>query len=199
MRLSTANRAHPPKLLLAVAAVTIVAGPFALAAPAGGATTTRVTAQDVALQPSASCRFGDINVTYTATDAETQSATFSAADGTTLAAFDTAAFQADFTGTESILTEADAPPPAGTVVAVHVAIGTTPAEAATTGEFFILYQCDSERTDRGGTNTVLATCVGAYGSCPTTAAEALAGFGNLVPAPGGTPATPLVATPLFTG
>ncbi len=181
------------------ALVVIVIATFTVAAPAGGATGTTVTAQGVALQPSASCRFGDVDVTYAATGAETQSATFSAADGTVLHHFDTAAFQPDFVGTEHVLTEADAPPAPGTVVAVHVAIGTTPAQATTTGEFFVLYQCDSERTDKGGTNTVLATCVGPYGTCPTTAAEALAGFGNLVPAPGNPPATPLVAIPLFTG
>ena len=177
-----------------------LAAPAALAGPAGGqATGTAVTAQGVALQPSASCRFGDVDVTYTAQGAQTQTATFSAVDGATLATFDTDAYQPDFVGTEHILTEADTPPAPGSVVAVYVAIGTTPPEAGTTGEFFVLYQCDSERSDKGGTNTVLATCVGPYGTCPTTAAEALAGFGNLVPAPGATPATPLVATPLFTG
>lgn len=186
----------------AVAALVVGAalGPFLAVGPAGSQAATTVTARGVALQPSASCRFGDVDVTYAAQGAQTQTATFSAADGTELTTFDTAAYRADYVGTESILTEADTPPAAGTVVAVYVAIGTTPAQASTTGEFFVLYQCDSERSDRGGTNTVLATCVGPYGTCPTTAAEALAGFGNLVPAPGGsTPATPLVATPLFTG
>ena len=194
----------PPHLARAAGRLAVlalaVAAPAVMASPAGGqGAGTTVTAQGVALQPSASCRYGDIDVTYAAQGAQTQTAVFSAADGTVLHSFDTDAYDPDFTGTEHILTEADAPPPAGSVVAVYVAIGTTPPEAGTTGEFFILYQCDSERTDRGGTNTVLATCVGAYGTCPTSAAEALAGFGNLVPAPGATPATPLVATPLFTG
>ena len=177
------------RAVLGAAAVTSV---LALSAgPAGGQGATTVTAQGVTLQPSASCRFGDVDVTYAAIGAQTQSATFSAADGTVLATLDGPAYLAGYTGTEHVLTEATTPPAPGSVVAVYVAIGTTPPEAATTAEFFVLYQCDQDKTSDGGTNTVLATCVGAFGTCPRTAAEALAGFGDLVPAP----ARPPAATP----
>lgn len=56
--------------------------------------------------------------------------------------------------------------PEGSVIGLYATIGTAPDTAATTAEFFILYRCSF------GGPTVLQTCYGPLGTCPTTANEA---------------------------
>lgn len=56
----------------------------------------------------------------------------------------------------------------GTIIGSYAYLGTTPPMTATTAEWFVLYECDTE-----GVSTVLYTCFGDYGTCPQTAAEAV--------------------------
>jgi hypothetical protein len=103
------------------------------------------------------------------------------------------------------------------VLGVYVSLGASPP-VATNGEFFLLYRCDSQRNDRGGANVVLETCFGDLGTCPKTAAEALAPETTTTTAPSSptapptddtnppedsvptaAPAAAVTATPKFTG
>jgi len=152
--------------LVGVAVAVVLA--LASATPAGAA--GPVTATGVSLSTSASCANGDIEVTYDARGVERQNVQFTAEGGATLDQFEHAAFDPHLHGKEYILTDAANPPATGTVVAVHVTVGTTPPSAATTAEFFVLYRCGGA----GGSSTVLDSCFGDYGSCPATADEGLA-------------------------
>lgn len=154
-----------------VAFALVVGTGFATPSPASAAGT--IDAQAIALAPSASCRYGDVDITYTAAGVTDASVSFTAADGSVLDAYADVAYQSDYAGTEHVLTETDAPAANGTILAVYVWVGTAPPSAATTGEFFVLYRCDGSSESGGGANEVLETCVGPYGTCPQSAAEAL--------------------------
>lgn len=130
-----------------------------------------VDAQSAALSVSASCSQGDIEVTYAGEGLERQWTRFTEESGTDLHSYDVNVYSPSHRGLEYILSQTDQPPPPGTVVAVHVSIGESPPNRATTGEFFVVYRCDTLPNDQGGNNVVLDTCVGPYGSCPLTAAE----------------------------
>ena len=161
-----------PAVLASVVALILVAGLVLVpSGPASAAGT--VQAQGVALAPSASCRYGDVDITYTAADATDASVSFTAADGQVLAGYAGPAYQPDFSGTEHVLTEADDATPTGTVLGVYVWVGSDPPSASSTAEFFVLYRCDATGNDEGGANEVLSTCVGPYGTCPQSAEEAL--------------------------
>jgi hypothetical protein len=97
--------------------------------------------------------------------------------GATLMSFSQGTGFANFSGTfvgYNFASPAWSVPP-GTLVALYATIGVLPPTAADTGEFFILYQCD--------TREVLLECFGDYGTCPQTAAEALAGGPSLLEIP----------------
>lgn len=164
------HRPRTARRSIAVAVLALIAAvvPGTRAAAAG-----TIVAEGVALASSASCTYGDVDLTYTATGVTDASLSFTAADGSVLASYAGAPFRADFSGTENVLSDADAPPPAGTVLGVYVWIGSAPPAAATTAEFFVLYRCDTDGNDKGGSNEVLSTCLGPYGTCPQTAQEAL--------------------------
>jgi hypothetical protein len=200
-----------------VAAVSLVIGAITasgvVATPAGASSV--VEAEGITLDISATCQQGNVNITYEAHGVQRQIVTFTAEDGTVLDLFDTPAYQPDYVGTEYILTKAGSQrgggqpvPDAGTILGVYVNLGESPP-VATNGEFFLLYRCDSRRNDRGGDNVVLQTCTGDLGTCPTTAAEALAPATtttstSTAPPPGpeappAGPARPVVVTPTFTG
>ena len=191
-------------LLVAVATVAVGAGP-------AGANPI-IEAQGVALAGSASCSWGDIDATYAATAVTDASLSFTAADGTVLESYAGDAYQSDYVGTEVIISETYDPPPAGSVVAVYAWIGQDPPSASTTAEFFVLYRCDDVGNERGGANEVLETCFGDYGTCPQSAAEALAPATTtttttaVATAPTTAPtvpvapaATPVAARPTYTG
>ena len=139
-----------------------------------------IDALGVTLPGSASCEFGDVDVEYAASGVDRQAVQFTAEDGAVLDRFETPAFQPDYVGVEHILTAVGAEPgtsqvvpAAGTRLGVYVQIGAGAPSAASTAEFFVLYRCTPEGNDDGGTNEVLETCVGDYGTCPRTAEEAL--------------------------
>ena len=195
------------RLLLVLSCLAVVGG--VLADPA--AANDRITAQGATMSPSANCTYGDIEVTYDASDVARQAVTFTSEDGTTLDSFETNAYQQTYSGLEYILSETATPAAAGTRLGVHVVIGTTPPQAATSAEFFVLYRCDGMANEYGGANEQLYTCYGDYGSCPATAVEAIAmmqsttttaapaSTSTTTGAPPATPATPVQANPAFTG
>lgn len=172
-----------------------------------------IDAQAIALDISATCERGNVNITYDANGVERQMVDFTSEAGTVLDLFETPAYDPDYDGTEYVLTKAGSnrggnqPVPAsGTVLGVYVTLGSSPP-SATNGEFFLLYRCDDQRNDRGGANEVLQTCVGDYGTCPKTAVEALAPATTTTTTeptttttvPAAPPATAVTAVPTFTG
>ena len=149
-------------LVLVVVAVLVAPG------PAGAQ--VQVVARGATLSTSASCAQGDIEIEYGGTGVDRQVTTFTAEDGRELHRYDVDAYAANHDGVEYILSQTRQPPAPGTLVAVHVTIGSSPADA-TTAEFFVGYTCDAAPNDQGGTNEVVYTCFGAAGTCPTTAQE----------------------------
>jgi hypothetical protein len=197
------------------ASIALVVSLAASAVPA--AASPIIVAQAIALDVSATCEHGNVNITYDANGVERQLVDFTSQTGTVLDHFETAAYDPNYEGTEYILTKAGSnrggnqPVPApGTVLGVYVTLGSNPP-SATNGEFFLLYRCDDKRNDRGGANEVLQTCVGDYGTCPKTAVEALAPATTTTapttttspPVPAAPPAAPpaaaVTAVPSFTG
>ena len=157
-----------PVLRLLAPMVLVVVGVLVAPGPAGAQ--AEVVARGAALSTSASCAQGDIEIEYAGSAIERQVTTFTAADGRELHRYDVDAYAATHDGTEYILSQTRQPPPPGTLVAVHVTIGSSPADAAT-AEFFVGYVCDSTPNDQGGVNEVVYTCVGVAGTCPTTAQQ----------------------------
>lgn len=149
-----------------VAAVGVLVGAAGLvggAPPASAASV--VTARGVALAPSASCTYGDVDIDYAATGAEAQTVQLSSDMGV-LDQFAVKAFRADYDGVEHILSQARPPLPApATDLTVYVTIGTNPPAPDTTAEFLITYRCTAAGNEAGGANQVLSTCFGAYGTC----------------------------------
>lgn len=184
------------------------------AAPA--AASSVVDAQAIELDISATCTQGNVNITYAADGIERQIVDFTSETGVVLDLYDTPVFDPNYVGTEYILTKAGSNrggnqpvPEPGTILGVYVTLGSSPP-IATNGEFFLLYRCDDQRNDRGGSNEVLQTCVGDLGTCPKTAAEALAPpttttttaaspSTTSTPAATAPPAQAVTATPTFTG
>lgn len=166
--------------------------------PATSAAAGTIVAEGVQLATSASCAYGDVDLTYAATGVTDASLSFTAADGSVLESYAGAPFRGEYSGTENVLSDAEVPPPAGTVLGVYVWIGSAPPAAATTAEFFVLYRCDAVGNDDGGSNVVLSTCVGPYGTCPQTAQEALEPTTTTTAGPS-TSAAPGTSTPPLSG
>jgi hypothetical protein len=196
----------------ALAAVVALAATSVLALVGPASASGVVAPRSIVLAGSATCAFGDVDISYAADGISRQEAAFTSQTGAVLDQFTSDAYRSSYDGTEHILTQAGverdgvrgAPaPPAGTVVGVYVTLGEAPP-AATNGEFFVLYRCDTTRNDRGGANEVLSTCVGAQGTCPQTAQQALAPA-TTAPTTASTVGTtptatrPVTAIPRFTG
>lgn len=181
---------HREVRLMAARRVVLAAAVAAIALAFGGSPAHAqgpVDAQDAELSSSASCAQGDIEITYTGSGVERQITSFTAANGADLHTFDVKSYAPAHNGLEYVLSQTATPPAPGTVVAVHVIIGTSPAKPATSGEFFVVYRCDAMPNSEGGNNVVLDVCVGPYGTCPSTAAQ----WADRPPVAS--------ATPLFTG
>ncbi len=164
-----------PRTLLLAAALLLLGGvlPADPAVPAVPprpvAQATPVQTRDIQLSASASCSQGDVEIFYAGQGLDRQTVRFSSEDGRDLHRFDVGVYAPVHDGREYILSQTRTPPPAGTVVAVYVTIGESPANPDTTGEFFLAYRCDTQPSSAGGTNTVIETCVGLVGTCPQTA------------------------------
>lgn len=126
------------------------------------------TAQGVALNASAGCTTGDLDLTLTTVGATREFGQATNLAGATLATFEQATtlgtFSGAFTGYQ-IGPFAPAQPPS-TLIGSYAYVGTTPPSSATTAEFFVYYNCS--------TRQVLLSCFGAYGTCPKTALQAQA-------------------------
>jgi hypothetical protein len=185
----------PSRALAHATAAAAVALTTVLLLPAPARAASNVDSRAAVLSKTASCSTGDIDITYGGSGIERQTTTFTSAAGT-LHHYDVAAFADTYDGVEYILSQTKAPPADGTLLAVYTTIGQSPPDATTTDEFFVAYTCDSTRNMSGGSNVVVATCVGSYGTCPKSVQEYLAA--NAAPAAPPAAALPLVA-PRFTG
>lgn len=134
-----------------------------------GAARAAATAQGVALNAGASCTNADLDLTLTTVGAERELGLATNVSGQTLRTFEQATpFLGTFSGTfvDYQISPLVPPQPAGTLIGSYAYVGTTPPTAATTAEFFVLYNCS--------TRQVLLSCFGPYGTCPQTAAQAKA-------------------------
>lgn len=85
--------------------------------------------------------------------------------GNTLMSFDQGSGFANFSGTFTGYNFSSPAwtVPAGTVVGLYAYVGSLPYSAATTIEWFIAYQCDTQQ--------IVFSCVGSYGTCPQNASS----------------------------
>lgn len=149
---------------IAITAVLVASG--VIATPAAAAET--VTAEGVALSADASCSNANLDLTFTSSDVDREAGKSSIVDGSEFSVFEQDSGLDDF-DSETYFGYGIglAPQPTGTVVGSYAYLGDTPPTAAGTAEFFVLYRCyDLEP------NSVLFTCFGDFGSCPSTAREA---------------------------
>ena len=150
---------------------------IALGAAAPWVAHAAATAQGVALNASAGCSRGDLDITLTTVVANRESWRATNLAGTTLVQAEVATSLSTFTGTFTgfqILFLAGQP--ANTLIGSYAYVGETPPAAANTGEFFVYYNCT--------TRQVLLACFGAYGTCPQTAQQAAALLASGIPALG---------------
>ena len=135
------------------------------------------TAQGVALNPSADCSRGDLDLTLSTADAHRESWLATNLAGATLVQGEGATGLANFSGTFPDFqigpTGFLVAQPANTLIGSYAYVGETPPSAANTAEFFVYYNCT--------TRQVLYSCFGAYGSCPQTAQSAAALTTSSVP------------------
>ena len=139
---------------------------LAIAAPwhAEGA----ATAGGVALDASADCSRGDLDITLTTAGASRESWLATNAAGATLVQGEGATSLGNFDGTFPDFrigpTGFLVAQPANTLIGSYAYVGETPPSASNTAEFFVYYNCT--------TREVLYSCSGAYGTCPQTAQAA---------------------------
>ena len=150
---------------------------IALGATTPGLAHGAATAQGVALNASAGCSRGDLDITLTTVAANRESWRATNLAGTTLvqaeAATSLSTFTGTFTGFQIVFLAGQ---PANTLVGSYAYVGETPPAAANTAEFFVYYNCT--------TRQVLLACFGAYGTCPQTAQQAAAALTLPIPALG---------------
>ena len=135
------------------------------------------TAQGVALNASAGCSRGDLDLTLTTVAANRESWRATNLVGTTLvqseAATGLSTFAGTFTGFQIVFLTGQ---PANTLIGSYAYVGETPPAAANTAEFFVYYNCTSRQ--------VLLSCFGPFGTCPQTAQQAAAALASQIPALG---------------
>jgi hypothetical protein len=128
------------------------------------------TAQGVALNASADCSRGDLDLTLSTAGANRESWLATNATGATLVQGEGATSLGNFSGTFAGFrigpTGFLVAQPPNTLIGSYAYVGETPPGASNTAEFFVYYNCT--------TRQVLYSCSGAYGSCPQTAQAAAA-------------------------
>ncbi len=143
---------------------------FALAIVAPWRADAAATAEGVALDASADCSRGDLDITLTTAGANRESWLATNAAGATLVQGEGATSLGNFDGTFNDFrigpTGFLVAQPANTLIGSYAYVGETPPSAANTAEFFVYYNCTTRK--------VLYSCSGAYGSCPQTAQSAAA-------------------------
>lgn len=175
------------KLLTAGITTTLVAIGLSTSIPSAHAASL-ATATSVGLSDSADCGHADLDLGIISGDVDRELGTATSGGGTTLRAFEQPSTGLD--GYDGVFVgyhiDLDSDQPDGTIIGSYAYLGTTPPSSATTAEWFVLYKCGAD-----GTNQVLSTCFGDYGTCPRTAPEALNAMLRLTtstttPAPGKT-------------
>jgi len=153
---------------------------FALAIVAPWRADAAATAEGVALDASADCSRGDLDITLTTAGANRESWLATNAAGATLVQGEGATSLGNFDGTFNDFrigpTGFLVAQPANTLIGSYAYVGETPPSAANTAEFFVYYNCTTRK--------VLYSCSGAYGSCPQTAQSAAALIPAGIPASG---------------
>ena len=145
------------------------------------------TAQGVALNASADCSRGDLDLTLTTVGANRESWQATNLAGATLVQGEGATGLSNFSGTYTGFligpTGFVVGQPANTLIGTYAYVGETPPDPTNTAEFFVYYNCS--------TRAVIYSCFGAYGSCPKTAQLAAVLGAPRVPAlgPWGLPLT----------
>ena len=141
---------------------------FALGLAAPMHADAAATAQGVALNTSADCSHGDLDLTLSTAGANRESWLATNPAGATLVQGEGATGLANFSGTFPDFrigpTGFLVAQPANTLIGSYAYVGETPPSASNTAEFFVYYNCT--------TRQVLYSCFGAYGSCPQTAQSA---------------------------
>ena len=133
-----------------------------------GAAAASATAQGVALNASAGCSNGNLDITLTTVGAQREGWRATDLNGSAISQGENpvsglANFSGTFVGFQIVFSPAQA---AGSRVASYAYVGTTPPAAGDSAEFFVFYDCS--------TRQVLLSCYGPYGTCPQTAQQALA-------------------------
>src|SRR4051794_15619594 len=156
-------------LVSTVAILALVAGAVvATALPAGAA--TNITATSVALADGADCSDASLDLGMVSGTIDTETGAATNAAGDVLQDFSQNSSLSDTDGVvDGYGISLSADQVDGTLIGSYASIGTAPLSAATAAEWFVLYRCGTD-----GTNIVVSTCFGDLGSCPQTAAEALA-------------------------
>ena len=132
-----------------------------------GAAMASATAQGVALNASAGCSNGNLDITLTTVGANREGWRATDLAGSTISQGEGPAGLANFSGTFTGFQIVFSPSQtAGSQVASYAYVGETPPSASDTAEFFVFYNCS--------TREVLLSCYGPYGTCPQTAQQALA-------------------------
>lgn len=148
-----------------------------LAAASPALALAAATAQGVALNASAGCSNGNLDITLTTVGANREAWRATNLAGATFSQGEGPAGLANFSGTFTGFQVPFSPTqPADTLVASYAYVGETPPSAGNTAEFLIFYNCT--------TRAVLLTCFGPYGTCPQTAPEALAALVPKIPTQG---------------
>jgi len=142
-----------------------------------GAASASAVAQGVALNASAGCSNGNLDITLTTVGANREGWRATDLSGSTIAQGENPAGLANFSGTfvgfQIVFSPAQA---TGSQVASYAYVGETPPSPTDTAEFFVFYKCS--------TREVLLSCYGPYGTCPQTAQQALAALAPRIPTQG---------------
>jgi hypothetical protein len=157
-------------LILATVAALVASVAVVLASPAGA--NTNITATSVALNEGAGCTTDadlDLGLNAVTVDAEFGLVTNL---GGPIGGFDPQG--SSFSGFDGVYTGYGQPIEddqiEGTIIGTYAWVGTEPPTSADTAEWFILYRCN----DADGASEVLYSCFGDFGTCPQTAASAVA-------------------------
>jgi hypothetical protein len=136
----------------------------ALAAVSPALAVAAVTADAVALDASAGCSNGRINITLTNNGATRESWRATNLAGTTLTQGEGPTGFPSGTSTGFFPQVFLPSQPADTLIGSYAYVGETPPDATNTAEFFVFYNCS--------TRAIIQSCLGPYGTCPQTAQQA---------------------------
>jgi hypothetical protein len=129
-----------------------------------------VTATGVQLNAGADCTNASLDISLTSVGASREFGLATNLAGDILDEFEQGTGLANFDGTFVDYGISVTPTqPDNTLIGSYAYVGNTPPDAATTGEFFVYYNCT--------TAEVLLSCFGPFGTCPQTAQEADSALG----------------------